>query len=172
MFYLRTNKEPHRDIYLPKRHQKILEKIIETNDLDRNICDIPDLPERSDISKIDIGVHSGFGIARFKIIEPGKDFKAVIKFRLQEISREKISCFLLDMNLSDPFTAESCKELEELGFYFSCIIPEMTEQGDIIRFQYLNNIDVDPSVIKTASDFGKELLDYTLKEREQRLSMS
>ncbi len=89
---------------------------------------------------------------------------------MNEICQEGIACFLLDMDLSEPHNAICYTELEELGFYFSCIIPEATERGDIIRYQYLNNIDVDPSLITTASSFSRELLEYTLKERAHRLS--
>ena len=170
MFYLRTNNEPQREAYLPSRHKEILTKIIKQNNLNRTMIDVLIEPEQSKISKIEIGVHSGMGIAHFRIIEPGLDFKTAIKYRLNELCREGISCFLLDMDLSEPHNAICYTELEELGFYFSCIIPEATEKGDIIRYQYLNNIDVDPLLIATASDFGKELLEYTLKEREDRIS--
>ncbi len=170
MFYLRTNNEPLRSVYLPPRHKEILTKIIKQNKLNREILEVQDVPKRPEISKIEIGVHSGMGIAHFRIIEPGLDFKTAIRYRLNELCQEKIACFLLDMDLSEPYNAICYTELEELGFYFSSIIPETTEKGDIIRYQYLNNVDVDPSLITTASDFGRELLEYTLKEREDRLS--
>lgn len=34
--------------------------------------------------------------------------------------------------------------------------------GDVLRLQYLNNVDIDSKDISIASDFGKELLDYVL----------
>jgi anti-sigma regulatory factor (Ser/Thr protein kinase) len=172
MFYLRTNDEPNRNVFLPFRHEEILGKIIHTNKLNRNILKFPDRQHRPDISKIELNVNSGFGIALFHIIEPGNDLKAVVKYRINELSREGIPCILLDMDLSEAHNAECYLELEELGFYFSCIIPEKTEKGDIIRYQYLSNLEVDPSLIKTASDFGQELLEYTLQEREDRMTVS
>jgi serine/threonine-protein kinase RsbW len=51
-----------------------------------------------------------------------------------------------------------------LGFFFSGVIPEMS-QGDMLRLQYLNNVDMDLENIQVASDFGKELLDYVIKSR-------
>ena len=53
--------------------------------------------------------------------------------------------------------------LEDLGFFFSGVIPEM-KRGDVLRMQYLNNVDFDENEIVTASDFGKELADYVVKE--------
>lgn len=169
MFYLRTNEEPLRDVYLPERHKDILTKIIKRNRLKRNIVEVKEFPKRPEFSKIEIGVIPAFGIAHFKIIEPGADFRAAIKYRLNEICHEGISVILLDMNLSDQHNADCYREVEQIGFYFSCLIPELTVKGDVIRYQYLNNVDVDPSIIVTASDFGHELLEYVLKEREDRI---
>jgi serine/threonine-protein kinase RsbW len=56
-----------------------------------------------------------------------------------------------------------------LGFFFSGIIPEMFD-GDVLRLQYLNNVEIDPKDISIASDFGKGLLDYVLKSKAGTLS--
>ncbi|MCD6176727.1 MAG: hypothetical protein J7K29_02705 [Candidatus Cloacimonetes bacterium] len=36
------------------------------------------------------------------------------------------------------------------------------DNGDVLRLQYLNNVEIDPNKIVAASDFGKELADYVL----------
>jgi anti-sigma regulatory factor (Ser/Thr protein kinase)/GNAT superfamily N-acetyltransferase len=164
MFYLRTNPEPLRDVYLPAKHHEIVKEIIDVNELNRTIKELPNKIDFPEISRFEQEIAAGFGIARFKIIEPGKDFKAAIKYKLNELCQEGISCILLDMDLSEPYNAFVYADLEELGFFFSCIIPEMTEKGDIIRYQYLNNVPVDPSQINTAGPFGKKLVEYVLKE--------
>ena len=55
--------------------------------------------------------------------------------------------------------------MEMLGFFFAGIIPEMFE-GDALRLQYLNNVNIDFEKVRIASDFGKKLLAYVIKAKE------
>jgi len=36
-------------------------------------------------------------------------------------------------------------------------------KGDVLRLQYLNNVDIDLEDVTVVSDFGKELYDYVAK---------
>ena len=56
--------------------------------------------------------------------------------------------------------------MEMLGFFFAGIIPEMFD-GDALRLQYLNNVDIDLEKAQITSDFGKELLAYVIKANEE-----
>jgi hypothetical protein len=55
------------------------------------------------------------------------------------------------------------RALEALGFFFAGIIPELAG-GDVLRLQYLNDVDPDlePQI---ASDFGRELFHYVVAAR-------
>jgi hypothetical protein len=66
--------------------------------------------------------------------------------------------------LSNQLTARFCAAIEMLGFSFAGIIPEVLD-GDALRLQYLNNVELDLEATHIASDFGKELLEYVLKAR-------
>jgi serine/threonine-protein kinase RsbW len=46
------------------------------------------------------------------------------------------------------------------------VIPEYCE-GDVLRLQYLNNVDISRDDIKTASDFGQKLLDYIFADMSE-----
>jgi len=83
---------------------------------------------------------------------------------LRELCLRRVDCIYLDLPLSNPATQRSCANLEMLGFSFGGIIPELYD-GDVLRLQYLNNVEVNPETIQVASDFGKELLDYVIKAR-------
>ena len=50
--------------------------------------------------------------------------------------------------------------LDGLGFFFGCVVvPEDAGGGgDVLRLQYLNNVEVEPGDVSTASPFGEELL--------------
>ena len=84
---------------------------------------------------------------------------AQLRFRLRELCQRAIELIILDMPLADPHSADLCPEIEALGFFFCGIIPEK-RQGDVIRFEYLNNVQIDLSQVIVVSDFGRELLAY------------
>ena len=54
--------------------------------------------------------------------------------------------------------------LGELGFSFGAVLPELRD-GDVLRLQYLNEVDIKPEYVRTASDFGQELFDLVLEEK-------
>jgi serine/threonine-protein kinase RsbW len=51
-----------------------------------------------------------------------------------------------------------------LGFFFACIIPEL-RNGDVLRLQYLNNVELDPASLVLYSDSARALLDAILADR-------
>lgn len=56
--------------------------------------------------------------------------------------------------------------MRRLGFFFGCIIPEYGD-GDVLRMQYLNNVEISRDDIKTASEFGQDLLDYIFADMSE-----
>ena len=72
------------------------------------------------------------------------------------------------MPLSHPGTAQGGAGLGDLGFIFGGIIPEAhagAASGDVLRLQYLNNVEIKPDEVHTASDFGRELLNLILEQK-------
>jgi hypothetical protein len=54
-----------------------------------------------------------------------------------------------------------CAPIEALGFFFAGIIPELAED-DVLRLQYLNDVEADVDSAKLASEFGLELFAYVV----------
>jgi hypothetical protein len=55
--------------------------------------------------------------------------------------------------------------LGDLGLFFGGIIPEAhAGGGDVLRLQYLNNVEIRAGDISTASDFGEELLGLIFRQ--------
>lgn len=121
--------------------------------------------EFAPISQLDVKVHTEPGRAYMRVIEYGADFIQLVQFRLRELCLRRVDCIYMDLPLSHPATAQFCAALEMMGFFFAGVIPELFN-GDMLRLQYLNNVDIDPKDIITASDFGRELLEYVLKLKE------
>jgi hypothetical protein len=90
----------------------------------------------------------------------------MIKHRFKELLQRKMEVIYVDLPLSNPNTPFMYEHLEDMGFFFVGIIPEKNE-GDIIRFTYLNSVQVDPDYYHRVSDFIQEFFDYMMKERER-----
>jgi anti-sigma regulatory factor (Ser/Thr protein kinase)/GNAT superfamily N-acetyltransferase len=167
LLYTRVNEEPWRDVYPPFHHGAIIRRIYERNNFRRNIMSAPDVKEQADVppsSQVDVRVQTEASRAFMLIKQYGVDLDELVKFRLRELCLRRVDCVYIDLPLSHPATPKFCASLEMLGFFFAGVIPEMSE-GDVLRLQYLNNVDVDLDNIEIASDFGKELLDYVAKAR-------
>lgn len=61
-------------------------------------------------------------------------------------------------------------QLEDLGFSFCGVYPEMVESGDLLRLQYLNNVAIDPAKIIVVTDMGRALLDYVVERAGVRVT--
>ncbi|MHB8084906.1 MAG: GNAT family N-acetyltransferase [Dehalococcoidia bacterium] len=167
LIYTRLNDEPWRDVYPPFHHEGIIRRIYETNSYRRNIRSAADVREPVELalsSLVDISVQAEAGRAFMHVTQYGADLEDLVKFRLRELCLRRVDCIYLDLPLSHPATQRFCANLEMLGFFFGGIIPEFSD-GDMLRLQYLNNVDVDPANIQIALDFGKELLNYVVKAR-------
>ena len=167
LMYTRLNDEPWRDVYPPMHHGEIIRRIYEENNYRRNIRDAADAGEQAapePSSRVDVSVQADAGRAFMHVSQFGADLEELVKFRLRELCLRRIDCIYIDLPLSDPATQKFCANLEMLGFFFGGIIPELYD-GDVLRLQYLNNVEIDPDSIQIASDFGKELLDYVVKAR-------
>src|SRR5262249_18555931 len=61
--------------------------------------------------------------------------------------------------LGHPSAQTLCPQLEALGFFFAGIIPELVGE-DVLRLQYLNEVETDLASVQLASDFARELFEY------------
>lgn len=162
LFYLKIKDGPIQDVYPPFHHSSMIRSIYEKNNLKRNIKDTSKLIEHTELpqnAQIDVKVHTDQNSAFMRITQYGKDIEDLARFRLKELCLRRIDCIYLDLPLTHPATQKFCASLEMLGFFFGGVIPEMFN-GDVLRLQYLNNVDIDLNSIVVVSDFGKELFDY------------
>jgi len=171
LFYL-TLKDEEKMVYPPFHHKAMIKKIYEMNGLKRKLEKaehniLVDIPEKS---QVDVRVQTEPGRAFMRVSQFGSDVVELIGFRLHELCLQKIDCIYIDLPLTHPMTQQICAPLEMMGFFFAGIIPEMFD-GDVVRLQYLNNVDIDFEKVTVVSDFGKELFDYVVKAHERELSV-
>ena len=168
LFYMRVDTEPEREIYPPIAYQEITRRMIEYHGLRRSIQNVSKA-EIPTPSRVSVKVRQDHNLAFLKVEEPGADLGNVVRLRVRELCLHRVDCIYVDLPLSHPATAQGGALLGELGFFFGGIVPEAQARatsGDVLRLQYLNNIEINPNEVHTASDFGRELLDLILRQKD------
>jgi len=163
LFYTRLNPEPERSVFLPREHSNIIKRIYDYGGIKRlyKKSDIPELKfEKQTV--IDVSIRQDNSVAHLDIISYGSDIEKALEIHLRELRLHKIDVVYLNVPLSDPAAQHFNKSVESLGFIFCGVVPEYRE-GDILRYQYLNNVELNPDSTVIVSDFGKELFDYIIK---------
>lgn len=166
LFYLKLAQDPALTVYAPPRHHAVLQRIYARSELERELAEAPPLSPTSPLppeSQLDLTVKDNVGLARMTVSAYGADFLPQLAYRLRECCQRRIEYIALWLPLCDPHTARIADEVERLGFFFGGVIPQF-RNGDVLVYQYLNNVDIDADLIVTASAFGRELLDYTLAD--------
>ena len=149
-------------IYPPLHHYAFIQKIYRSIGLDRSFIEPTDEAVHSNAEGISVITTTMFPTYNRAVIEVGhygenaiSDVRAV----LRDICNKKIDQIMLYLNLGDPCTAEFCEKFEKLGFFFAGILP-FSHVGEALILQYLNNVPMDYSKIKVASESGQEILNY------------
>jgi anti-sigma regulatory factor (Ser/Thr protein kinase) len=157
LFYMRVQDEPEREIFPPVAYLEEIGLVVEHNGLRRVVGEYPKpAPEHSRIS---VEVRQDHNLAFARVERPGSDLTEVVHRHLRDLSLHRVDCVYIDLPLSHPATPGAAAGLEDLGLFFGGIIPEAhSAGGDVLRLQYLNNVEVRPDDVSTASDFGEELL--------------
>jgi serine/threonine-protein kinase RsbW len=170
LFYMRVNEEPRREIYPPAPYDDAIQRVVEHNGLRRVVQEdsvgTNTLVEIAAHSQVSLSVRQDHNLAFLRVIEPGADLPELVRLRLRELCLHRIDCIYLDLPLSHPAIQDTGAPLAELGFFFGGIVPEL-RGGDVLRLQYLNNVEVERDDVHTASDFGEKLLDLIFAQRDE-----
>jgi GNAT superfamily N-acetyltransferase len=162
LMYLRTNREPEREVYPPIPYEGVVRRVVEHNGLRRRLAEAE--PHEFSSSRMSVNVRRDHNVAFLRVAEPGSDLTGMVRTRLRELCLHRVDCVYVDLPLSHPATQNV--RLDGLGFFFGCVIPEGADGGgDALRLQYLNNVEVEPGDVSTASPFGEELLGLIFGQR-------
>ncbi|MBA3472324.1 MAG: hypothetical protein H0T57_03700, partial [Rubrobacter sp.] len=164
LFHMRINEEPEREIHPPKRYRDVVQRVVEHNGLRRTVVEVSDSPPPAS-SRVDLRVRRDHNLALVRVLEPGEDLLELVRSRLRELCLHRLDVIYVDLPLSHPATRACGERLEELGFFFGGVLPELLN-GDVLRLQYLNNVEIERGDVSTASDFGQELLNLIFEQRD------
>jgi serine/threonine-protein kinase RsbW len=163
LYYLKTGDGPARAVHAPPHHRAMIERIYRQGGFRRTLEPTPALPpELPATSQVKVGIYPEWSEAAIRVAACGRDLPELVRFRLRELCLRHIAWIGLDLPLSDPGLPLLCAPLEALGFFFAGVVPELAG-GDVLRLQYLNEVDVDVASAQIASDFGRELFGYVAK---------
>ena len=148
---------------MPPRYRALLESIYPRLGLKRTLSDAKS-PRASGPSAVHLDVRERRGLARIEVEAAGPDIGAEVAQHLRELCLHRMDVIHLDLPLGNRTAMAAVEAFAELGFFFGAVIPEL-RAGDILRLQYLNNIDLDPDRLVLYTDDAKLLLQAILADR-------
>jgi len=160
--FLKTNEGARRTVYPPAHHRSMIQRIYERGRLERHLEVAPEAAALSGAAQLKVEVFPRWSEASLQVTAYGADLADLVRFRLRELRLRRIDWISLDLPLSDPGAQQLCAPVEALGFFFAGVIPELVGD-DVLRLQYLNEVEADLGSVQLASDFGKELFAYVVQ---------
>ena len=162
LFYMKTGDGKTRRLYAPARHSDMIGKIAEGAELIAELAEPDEETGLSGETKLEVSIRAGHNQGLISVHRFGADVVDKVADRLRYLCLHKLDCIYVDLALADPATPAVTPALEEMGFFFGGITPNLWPGSDVLRLQYLNNVELDPANVAVASDFGHELLDYVV----------
>ncbi len=158
--FLKTGDGPKRSVFLPPHHQAMIQRIYARGHFERSF-DTASASVLSGTAQLAVEIFPKWSEASLRVVTYGPDLVDLVRFRLRELLLRHIDWISLDLPLSHPGARELCERIEALGFFFAGVIPELVGD-DVLRLQYLNEIEADLESVHLASDFAKELFAYVV----------
>ena len=113
------------------------------------------VPEESTIR---LSLKPNHKIAFIEVVCCGNDLEKRVEAKLIDLTNKGFNSICLDLNLKDSLTPIAAGKMEDLGFFFSGLMPDYSE-GDILRLQLYNTV-IDYDEIEAVSPFAAELMSY------------
>jgi anti-sigma regulatory factor (Ser/Thr protein kinase)/RimJ/RimL family protein N-acetyltransferase len=158
-------------IYAPPQHVSFIARLYENLGVDVYAIE-PESPAQTGLAeesvfRIKSSVFIPAGVAVIEIVRFGKNIVSEMRNLPKQLRLKHYDLILMYLNMSDTGTFYLTQEFEELGFFFSGILPGASG-GETLILQYLNNVPIDYERIKLHSRMGSEILDYIRQKDPNR----
>lgn len=166
LHFLKTRTAPERSVYLPPQHQAMITRIYERGHFERRFETASASTTLSGAAQLSVDVFPKWSEAALRVTTYGADLAELVRFRLRELRLRHIDWISLDLPLAHPGAQQLCGSVEALGFFFAGIIPELIGD-DVLRLQYLNEVEADLESVHLASAFSQELFAYVVQAMKE-----
>lgn len=165
LFYGSFGNTPPREVYAPPTYGEVVRRIYTEGNLPRTVhSDYPRVPDVADTpSRFRLRLGHETAVAWVHVDGYGHDFLPSLQAQLDQLRLNRFDQILVLLPMSDPLTQYFGSGLQEIGLSFSGIYPEY-DSGDALVLQSLNNVELRPEEIQVASEMGKYLLDFVLRD--------
>lgn len=152
-------------IYVPDKYQEIIKTIYDRVGYERNIIveNANTVFKQIGHGHLSVSMRSDHNQGIITIDKFGTNTLDEIRFHLKQLCLQRVDCIYADLPLNKKGAGYIASKLRELGFFYGYLIPEYSD-SDVLRLQYLNNVEISRDDIKTASNFGKNLLDTIFED--------
>lgn len=173
-FFLSLEAPPRQTLYPPARHREMIEAIYGWLGFEPVWSEPP--AEENDGSRqapaqLESQILEGEMNARITVLEYGRDIVHHINTFVRECRLRDIRFLEIRLPLNRPGTATYTRDLEQLGFFFSGILPR-GKHGDYLLLQMPFEWDINYEAIKVSSENGRQILDYVRECEKERHAAS
>ena len=169
LFYLKTNDGHNRPMYAPRRHNRVITELVAATGLRGVVTEADSSTVLPDETKFVTSTKADHNLAIITVTEPGLDFAQQITSHMQFLmDHDGRSAVYLDLPLEHPGSAIVLDQHDaDLPFAFGGIFPNLHVSGDVLRLTALNGVALHPHDIASASEHGRELLEYVLADLDR-----
>ena len=168
VYYRSVGQSQDQNVYVPARYRKLLDSLYEPLGLSRThrMVDDNERPGSLDASRVHVEIKGRRGLGRIEVHSGGSDLETVVENLLRDLCRKRLDVIHLDLPLNDQVAIATADAFIRMGFFFAAVIPEL-RGGDILRLQYLNNVEVNVEAIVLYTDRARELLTAIMQDRTE-----
>lgn len=153
-------------VFLPSVYRGLAQTIYEATGISRRVASEPDEPQPGlpEAGHLSVALRPDHNQALMTVDVVGRDSWDAVRAHLHELRLQRVDCIYVDLPLTQAGAGALGARLRNLGFFFGTLIPEFGG-GDVLRLQFLNNVEIVPTDIHTASDAGRRLLKAILDDQ-------
>ena len=163
--FLSLKKGKEKTIYPPANHKEIIQKILTETGCSYSVSK----PSADNSIEMEIGSILDYSISKdMNIAEifcqcPCLESISDILYALRKFCAERYDVIYLNLNLENPNVSQVTEACERLGFFFSGVLPYGLHGCHTLVMQYLNNLIIDYTKIKTDGKLSHDILAYVKK---------
>jgi serine/threonine-protein kinase RsbW len=159
--FLFLKNDPEHVIYPPEHHREMTGIIMSETGAGAVLEKPLEEPEYGSVNDDTLGVEliKTLNAAIIDVKNYTERTVEAVQRTLRELCLEEAQIVHLYLDMSDPMTYFKTVEFEDMGFFFSGVLPGQ-RNTDTLILQYLNNLSLNYDYIKIESETGQELLKY------------